>query len=81
MSKTDAESLEQLKVWRDNLKTALQAPETVSAYGGMPDKSGGNKVLRMAGRAQLLSELREVEARIESLQGAQPYLGESRGVN
>ena len=64
MALSDAAYLEQLKTWRDNIITALKTPETVGAYGGMPDPIGGQGVGRMSGRAQLLAELREVEAKI-----------------
>lgn len=68
MSASDTDYLETLRTWRDNILTALKTPETVSAYGGMPDTSGsGPGVGRMGGRAQLLSELREVEGLIAKL--------------
>ena len=70
MPRTNAENLEYYQTWRDNIVNALQTPETVSAYGGMPDTAGsiGETVGRMPGRAQLLSELMWVEERLEELQ-------------
>jgi len=77
---TDEQNLEELRTWRDNLIAALKTPETVSAFGGMPDHSGGNSIGRMSGRAQLLRELEIVEAKIDEVQGREPYMREARGV-
>jgi hypothetical protein len=82
---SDALSLEELRTWRDNLIAALKTPETASAYGGMPDTSGAPVIVhRMGGRAQLLAELKEVQALIEKAEVASeeagPYMLESRGV-
>lgn len=80
MAKTDAETLEDLRAWRDNLIAALRSPETVSGYGGMADATGSNTINRMGGRSQLLSELREVESRIEAIENRTPFTRESRAV-
>jgi hypothetical protein len=83
MPKSDAEHLAELRTWRDNLVAALETPETVSAFGGMPDAGNSGKIGRMGGRSQLLSELREIKAQIKELEELTengPYLRESRGV-
>lgn len=79
-AKTDAEILEEKKVWRDNLVAALQTPETMSVFGGMPDAGGSNQIGRMSGRAQLMSELERIEAQIKELEERVdgPYLRESQ---
>ena len=80
MPKTDAEHLAELQTWRDNIVAALQTPETLSGFGGMADARGPVSLERMSGRSQLLSELALVEARIDELEEATPYMRESRGV-
>jgi aspartate aminotransferase-like enzyme len=84
MSRTDAEDLEKLRLRRDKLEDALAEPETVSAYGGMPDAAGSaSRVGRMGGRAQLQSELDRIRAQIKELEEVTengPYVRESRGV-
>lgn len=80
MPNTDAERLVELEEWRDNLIAALKAPETHSAFGGMPDANGPGQVSRMAGRAQLRSELAEVRAEIEEIKERTPYTRVSRAV-
>lgn len=68
MAKTHAQHLDELKAWRDAIVAELKAPGSQSAYGGSPDKSGPVNVQRMPARAQLLSELREVEKLIAKLE-------------
>ncbi len=65
---TDADKLIRYRNWESNLLTALETPETVSAYGGMPDANANPVgVGRMPGRAQLLSELMQVRKLIDDL--------------
>lgn len=65
---TDADKLVRFRNWESRLLTALEEPETVSAFGGMPDAAGNPVgVGRMPGRAQLLSELRLVRELIAQL--------------
>lgn len=75
----DDASLEALQEWRDELVAALKTPSTVNAWGGMPDSTAPVRIQRMAGRAQLLTELQWVEKRIEELEGGEPLIRESRG--
>ncbi len=82
-AKTDQEHVDELRTWRDNIVTALKAPETVSAFGGQPDTAGGNAIGRMGGRAQLLRELADLEDKIKDLEERiedGPYLGSMIGV-
>lgn len=65
---TPAEKLIRYQNWESRLLTALEEPETASAFGGSPDANGPVSVDRMAGRAQLLSELRHVQEVIANLQ-------------
>ena len=65
MAQSDEQTLGSLREWRDNIIAALKIPETTSAFGGMPDTTGGGPgVGRMGGRAQLLSELDKVNSLI-----------------
>lgn len=68
MPKTDAEHLEDLKTWRDNILAELKTPGTVSAYGGSPDVNGPVQLQRMPGRAQLLEELRWLDEEIAKVE-------------
>lgn len=66
---TDDEKLIRFKNWESRLLTALEAPETTSAFGGGPDApSNPVGINRMGGRAQLLSELRFVQENIAALE-------------
>lgn len=82
VARTDAENLEKLRTRRDELNDLLDAPETIGAFGGIPDSTGPDSVQRMAARAQFQSELEWVESRIDALEAATedgPYMRESRG--
>lgn len=65
---TDAEKLIRYQNWESRLLTALEEPETASAFGGVPDANGPVSVDRMGGRSQLLSELQHVQSVIDKLQ-------------
>lgn len=65
---SDADKLIRFRNWESRLLTALEAPETVSAFGGMPDSNGPVSVGRMPGRAQLLAELQHVQTMITKLE-------------
>jgi hypothetical protein len=67
---TDADKLIRYRNWESRLLTALEEPETASAYGGQPDANGPVSVDRMGGRAQLLSELQHVQSVIANLQAS-----------
>lgn len=81
---TDEEKLVRYRNWASRIVTALENPETVSAYGGMPDISGsGPSIGRMPGRAELLNELQWLNERIDELTSLLedgPYLGTTLGV-
>jgi hypothetical protein len=64
---TDADKLIRYQNWESRLLTALEEPETASAFGGTPDANGPVSVDRMGGRAQLLSELQHVQSVIDKL--------------
>lgn len=65
---TAADKLIRYQNWESRLLTAMEEPETASAYGGKPDANGPVSVGRMGGRAQLLSELQHVQSVIAKLQ-------------
>lgn len=80
MPQTDAEYLAELKEWRAAIVAELKTPGTVSAFGGMADAMGPVSLKRMAGRAQLLSELALIESKIAALElASEPFWRESYG--
>ncbi len=79
---TNEEYIAELKEWRANIVAAPKEPTTASAFGGMPNNSGANRIDRMGGRAQLLKELETVEAKITEAEQKEDsiYFGESRAI-